>query len=147
MPPSVLHQMVLEAVRHAIHLQITALHKKYNIAKQIHQRGSAHIILPDSSYGQHSPDTSFGFDGHAYPPLIIEVGLSQSEKDLRRVAKSYILGSFARIRTVITLNIDQATGAAAIQVWRARVTENNMLVIEQQTENAKVGHIIDIFVL
>ncbi|KAF2864678.1 hypothetical protein BDV95DRAFT_600349 [Massariosphaeria phaeospora] len=72
---------------------------------------------------QKSPDGQFHYKGHAVPPLVIEVGNSQTSESLTDAATSWIQNTEARTRTVITVDIeyqapDQRNKPAALRKAR-----------------------------
>lgn len=75
------------------------------------------------------PDAQFMSDLRRLPSLIIEVAWTQTTKNLQELACDYILGSNARIRTVISFDVDPAIGkGATVCVWRTGYNKDNIAV-------------------
>jgi hypothetical protein len=75
------------------------------------------------------PDAQFLSDLRRLPSLIIEVAWTQTTKNLQELACDYILGSNARIRTVISFDVDpSARKDATVCVWRSVYNEDNIAV-------------------
>ena len=69
----------------------------------------------------HAPDGSFHYDGLTYPPVVFEVSYEQRVKDLKNLARDYILESNANIRIVIGVDFGQHYECATLSVWRAAI--------------------------
>lgn len=73
-----------------------------------------------------SPDASFIHPASDMPSLVVEVSYSQQQRDLPRLAESYIIDSQHRVRCVVGLDIPYAgtrrtkgDQSATVSVWRA----------------------------
>jgi hypothetical protein len=57
--------------------------------------------------------------------VVIEVSYSQKRKDLPRLADDYILGSDARIRAVVGVDVDYRGKMATLSIWRPQIEIND----------------------
>lgn len=84
-----------------------------------------------------SPDAQFHTEPKDDPSLVIEVAWTQSRKNLQQLAYDYILGTKARVRTVVGFDVDVSAGrSATVLVWRAVHNENQVAISCEVT----VGH-------
>lgn len=75
------------------------------------------------------PDAQFLSDLRLLPSLIIEVTWTQTTKNLQELVCDYILGSNARIRTVIGFDVGPAPRKrATVCDWRTVHNEDNIAV-------------------
>ncbi|CAK4031112.1 Hypothetical predicted protein [Lecanosticta acicola] len=88
------------------------------------------------------PDVAFSHTKRKkFPPLIVEVARSQSQKDLRKVAESFIIASHNYVRTVVGFKLPYETPeegstktepskekdhCAYLSIWRAFVDEDRL---------------------
>jgi hypothetical protein len=61
------------------------------------------------------PDGAFGSTTKKYPRLVIEIANSQSPKNLKDLAYTYIQASLSQIRTVLTVDLEYLTPAKRSQ--------------------------------
>jgi hypothetical protein len=57
--------------------------------------------------------------------VVIEISYSQKRKDLPRLADDYILGSDARIRAVVGVDVDYRGKMATLSIWRPQIEIND----------------------
>jgi hypothetical protein len=94
-------------------------------AQSIKYTGSLSITFDDPQYGKHEPDASFTHIDAKYPGVVIEISYSQKRKDLPRLADDYILGSDARIRVVVGVDVDYRGKMATLSIWRPQIEIND----------------------
>ncbi|KIX03047.1 uncharacterized protein Z518_06597 [Rhinocladiella mackenziei CBS 650.93] len=93
-------------------------------ARNIGNLASTTIRFNDPTLSKHSPDGSFRHNKAKYPGVVIEVSYSQKKRDLPRLADDYILGSDAKIRAVVGLDLDYGGKMATVSIWRPRIQVN-----------------------
>ena len=71
---------------------------------------------------KHTPDLTFSHKHAVWPGVVIEVGYSQSPKNLVRLAWDYISDSDGGIQVVICLELHYKDKGANLSVWRPVVT-------------------------
>ena len=70
--------------------------------------------------GRSSPDGSIGHWGARVPAVVIEVSYSTKKKDLKTLARHYIIHTLGDVRLVIGIDIDyRRTRIGVVSVWRA----------------------------
>ena len=86
--------------------------------------------------GEFKPDGTLWILGRLvdFPTLIIEVAHSQTEEELLKVGKRWLMGSNGRIRTVIMIKINYPLPVKEVKVWVYRVVE-----VEQERRISKWG--------
>jgi hypothetical protein len=94
-------------------------------AQNIEPTGSLTLTFDDPQYGKHEPDASFTHIDAKYPGVVIEISYSQKRKDLPRLADDYILGSDARIRAVVGVDVDYRGKMATLSIWRPQIEIND----------------------
>jgi hypothetical protein len=102
-----------------------------------------HKLLPtaiklndNNRKGEFKPDGTLRILGRdeRFPTLILEVAHSQTEEDLLKVGKRWLMGSNGRIRTVIMIKINYPLPVKEVKVWVYRVVE-----VEQERRITKWG--------
>jgi len=121
------------------------------IAKQVIPLSSELITFDDDEhYGPKSPDIAFGCRAGQYLGVILEVSYSQRRRDLAGLAQAYILGSYAKIKVVVGIDMDYNTKVGTIQVWRPATVvnmEKQKILIVKEEVLAHVSYIKYIFVM
>jgi hypothetical protein len=122
--PRRLHEQLAEDIVDEIKQQLRSIASGASpaakFAKNIRSTGSTTLKF-DDQYGKHDPDASFTHIDAKYPGVVIEVSYSQKKQDLPRLADDYILGSDARIRVVVGIDLDYRGKRATISIWRPRI--------------------------
>lgn len=119
--PSTTHELVISAVE-----------REYTI-KQYEQRGKGSDILLgrssrvylDGRKESRQPDIQFRHRSEKYPRVIIEVALTQPEKQLEILAYDYILKSDGKIKRVYGIVLNPLGKASRVIEWRARITHSD----------------------
>jgi len=127
--PSRLHEQlaadVVDEIRHQLRSIASGASPAAEFAQRIKSTGSLTLTFDDPQYGKHEPDASFTHIDARYPGIVIEVSYSQKRKDLRRLADDYILGSDARIRVVVGIDVDYRGKMATLSIWRPQIEIND----------------------
>ena len=93
----------------------------------------------DSTQAIHTPDIPFRHEEDALPGTIIEVAYSQTSKDLRRLAYTYLVHSNAAVQVVFGFDLkDGSTQRATFSVWRSK-DEGNVLSMVTEYYNQVCG--------
>lgn len=128
--PSRLHEQLAANIASDIRQQLRSIASRAGPAAQfaqsINPTGSLTITFDDPQYGKHEPDVSFTHIAAKYPGVVIEVSYSQKRKDLRRLADDYILGSDARIRVVVGIDVEYRGKMATLSIWRPQIEINDV---------------------
>ncbi|MCJ1469036.1 hypothetical protein MMC07_007668 [Pseudocyphellaria aurata] len=96
-------------------------------ARGIKSNSTSTFNFYDKAYGPHSPDASFKHRKARFSSVILEVSYSQKRKDLSRLADEYLLGSDARIRVVIGIDVEyRGTKKACVSIWRPHFGVNDV---------------------
>ncbi|KAK7189311.1 hypothetical protein DPSP01_012985 [Paraphaeosphaeria sporulosa] len=75
----------------------------------------------DSAQAIHTPDIPFRHEEDALPGTIVEVAYSQTSKDLRRLAYTYLVHSYAAVQVVFGFDLkDGPDQRATFSVWRSK---------------------------
>lgn len=79
----------------------------------------------NNNSGEFKPDGTIWIKGRLvdFPTLIIEVAHSQTEEDLFKVGKRWLMGSNGRICTVILIKINYPLPVQEVKIWVYRVVE------------------------
>ena len=102
-----------------------------------------HKLLPiaiklndNNRKGEFKPDGTLWISGRDedFPTLILEVAHSQTEEDLLKVGKRWLMGSNGRICTVILIKINYPLPVQEVKIWVYRVVE-----VEQERRISKWG--------
>ena len=89
-----------------------------DLLRRVESMGCSDISL-GSGNGRSSPDGSFGHLEAKFPAAVIEVSNSQ-KKNLKNLARDYIVHTHGNVRLVIGIDIDyQHTKMGVVSVWRA----------------------------
>ncbi|PVH90908.1 hypothetical protein DM02DRAFT_577520 [Periconia macrospinosa] len=97
-----------------------------------HSIGSDATADVDSTQAIHTPDIPFRHEEDALPGTIIEVAYSQTSKDLRRLAYTYLVHSNAAVQVVFGFNLkDGPTQRAAFSVWRSKDEDDVLSMVPQ----------------
>jgi hypothetical protein len=98
-------------------------------------------IAPDADYSVgsdktvqaiHTPDIPFRHEDDALPGTIIEVAYSQTSKDLRRLAYTYLVDSNAAVQAVFGFSLkDGSTQRATFSVWQSKDEDNVLSMVTQ----------------
>ena len=76
-----------------------------NLLRRVESMGTSDISLGPGNC-RSSPDGSIGHLGARVPAVVIEVSYSQKKKDLKTLARDYIIQTFGNVRLVIGVDID-----------------------------------------
>ncbi|MCJ1469037.1 hypothetical protein MMC07_007669 [Pseudocyphellaria aurata] len=96
-------------------------------ARGIETNSTSTFKFYDQEYGPHSPDASYAHRKARFSSVILEVSYSQKRKDLPRLADEYILGSDARIRAVIGIDVEyKGSKKASVSIWRPHIGVNDV---------------------
>src|SRR2546430_1700115 len=120
--PSGIHEIFIRKVDNDLISQLKAIGNNIDVARCIDSMGSTDLKFGENL--KHSPDAGFKHRNSRYPHLVIEVSYSQKQKDLPRLADTYIVESNESIRVVIGLDIEYKKGTkkAMLQMWRPNIT-------------------------
>ena len=104
---TILHETLLQKVAFSISSQFEKLQNSpfkpiAKFVEEIDFIGSSDLITNKGSY---LPDIQFWQKHARFSRLIIEIAYSQIEKDLARLARSYILGSHGNVHQIIGIKI------------------------------------------
>ena len=126
--PTLLHNKVamniVDGIREQLRSIASGVGKAAAFAQKIdHSPGV--IIFDDPDFDRHDPDASFRHYEAKYPGVIIEISYTQKRKDLLRLADDYILGSDARVRVVVGVDLDYRGKMATLSIWRPRIEIND----------------------
>ena len=90
-----------------------------DLLRPVESMDSSDISLGPGN-GRSSPGGSFGHLGASVPAVVIEVSNSQKKKDLKTLARNYIIHTLGDVRLVIGIDIDyRRTRMRVVSVWRA----------------------------
>ncbi|MCJ1461849.1 hypothetical protein MMC07_000448 [Pseudocyphellaria aurata] len=136
--PSGLHQKVGYYIKQEILRQLGTIAQSGSpsaiFAGSIESDESTTLEFLDTEFrdfGPHDPDASFSHFEAECPSIILEVSNSQKRKDLSRLADEYIVGSDARIRVVIGIDIEyKGSKKASVSIWRPQIGVNDVGVQE-----------------
>ncbi|KAL2801896.1 hypothetical protein BJX63DRAFT_140175 [Aspergillus granulosus] len=134
--PAPVHDFFASAVAREICKQLECIANAEGAASEFARRiengGSSRIFLKESEgepeeglavskiFPQRQPDAQFQYHGTAYPGIVLEVSYSQSGKNLRKLARDYILHSNGNIKIVIGFDINYGkTKESTVSLWRA----------------------------
>ncbi|KAL4866876.1 hypothetical protein BDV12DRAFT_172191 [Aspergillus spectabilis] len=128
-------------------------------AGQIANGGSSRIYLKEGDsneelaeskvFLQRQPDAQFQYCGTAYPGVVLEVSYAQRGKNLRKLARDYILHSNGNIKVVIGIDINyreaqgetnRETNESTVSLWRPSYIheegeEFDILDVQQEIES------------
>ncbi|OAA34312.1 hypothetical protein NOR_08528 [Metarhizium rileyi] len=132
--PSPIHELV-----------ISDLEREYTI-KQDRRGGrcsdiklgrSSRVYL-DGKKESRQPDIQFRHKSEKQPRVIIEVALSQTEKELEILAYDYILKSDGKIKTVYGIDLNPPGKSSTVSRWCARVTPSDDPAYEEEVRVEKI---------
>ena len=90
-----------------------------DLLRRVESMGTSVISLGPGN-GRSSPDGSFGHLEASVPAVVIEVSYSQKKKNLKTLARDYIIHTLGDVRLVIGVDIDyRRTRIGVVSVWRA----------------------------
>ena len=90
-----------------------------DLVRQVEPMRHSYIGLGPSP-GRSSPDASFVHLRACVPAVIIEVSYSQKKKDLKWLARDYIIHARGDVRVVVGIDVDyRRTKMWVVSVWRA----------------------------
>lgn len=122
--PASIHEFLIDLLTDNIKEQLRQIRSTAgpgaDFAKNVRCLGSTDIPAGAS---KRSPDKSFGHIDSEFPGVIIEVGYSQSKKELRRKAEGYILDSDSTTQVVVGIDIAYRNRSrmAVYSIWRPRL--------------------------
>ncbi|KAF2016649.1 hypothetical protein BU24DRAFT_423027 [Aaosphaeria arxii CBS 175.79] len=126
--PKRIHDRMIALVEERIARKIASIRKGSDtaakFARNLQSGLSEDFFLPSpndpTAKSKHEPDATFWYGEDSFPGVILEVSYS-NKKNLRRLAKKYILRSEGNVRAVIGLDIAYRMDSleAKLTVWRA----------------------------
>jgi hypothetical protein len=104
---SVTHNMFLDNLTEEIWDQLKTLRASDEKAQNVMgSLGRMMMGFKLPNRGKKYPDGAFGSTTKKYPRLVIEIANSQSPKNLKDLAYTYIQASLSQIRTVLTVDLE-----------------------------------------
>ncbi|KAK2811708.1 hypothetical protein FQN49_008437, partial [Arthroderma sp. PD_2] len=121
------HEMVARDLEFYIRVQILDM----CLREKIRDTGNARVTNQAGTFVK-EPDTSFTPDGHEWPTLTIETGLSEKKGKLTIDARGWLESDGSETQVVITANIDRTIPRVTFDKWERksepqRVTRSSRL--------------------
>lgn len=126
-------------------LVISDLEQEYTI-KQYHcggrcsdiKLGRSSRVYLDGKKESRQPDIQFRHKSEKQPRVIVEVALSQTERELEILAYDYILKSDGKIKTVYGIDLNPLGKPSTVSRWCARVTPSDDPAYENEVRVEKI---------
>ncbi|KAL9119288.1 MAG: hypothetical protein Q9187_004157 [Circinaria calcarea] len=129
MPSSPAHEAVTWTIIASVFTQLQKLGTGdgpvATYAREILNLNTARIWLTHGELVfEKSPDSQFIHSEAFFPGVIFETSYSQDKKNLKRLAKTYILGSNGDIRVVVGIDMEYPDiSSASVSLWQVKYTK------------------------
>jgi hypothetical protein len=134
--PGRTHEIVAHMIEGRIQIKLNSMDQ----FEALESQGATTTYFPDITK---EPDISFGPIRSGYFTFVAEIAVSQSQRDLDRIAKRWIESETSRVTQVLTLKFSTSIPRVYIKLWK-RVQQENVGTGAEQRPRAGLDQEIEV---